>query len=145
MGNDRISRRAQVEQINSGVEGFLLLVFGLGGAVNGALRDALALAVVVRGAPVVDGQPSFVLDAEHRAAAGELLRLRHPATEQGLTAMHAALLPWDTSPTRTFLLTVRVSNTSDGGGAKDGRAGSSAVNYALLDAELDGEHGDRAP
>ena len=91
---------------------------------------------VDRGAPVVDGQPSFVLDAEHRAAAGELLRLRHPATEQGLTAMHAALLPWDTSPTRTFLLTVRVSNTSDGGGAKDGRAGSSAVNYALLDAEL---------
>mgnify|MGYP004144840221 CR=1 FL=1 len=73
---------------------------------------------VDRGAPVVDGQPSFVLDAEHRAAAGELLRLRHPATEQGLTAMHAALLPWETSPTRTFLLTVRVSNTSDGGGAK---------------------------
>ena len=28
MGNDRIGRRAQVEQINSVVESFLLLVFG---------------------------------------------------------------------------------------------------------------------
>ena len=59
-------------------------------------------------------------------------------TEQGLTALSArgALLLRDTSPTRTFLLTVRVSNTKTILQIREGRAGSSAVNYARLDAEL---------
>ena len=45
MGNDRIGRRAQVEQINSVVEGFLPLVFGW-------LSEAVLLTPTLKGRDV---------------------------------------------------------------------------------------------